>query len=128
MWKDIFLQNRVFWWLTHDWDKSRNNWLARLSFLSYSAPAMITLQLPACFTCVVFWRVNSREPLARSNSENPLKFTHTLEFFTFSHTQLLHDSQLNTGYLANLAENKANTRLNRFNLTISPFGYSVRKP
>ena len=49
---------------------------------------------------------------------------HTLEFFTLSHTLPLHDSYLNTGYLiaelqANLAQNKANTWLNKFNLTES---------
>ena len=51
-----------------------------------------------------------------------LLIAHTLEFFTLSHTQPLHDSHLNTGYLiaelqANLARNKANTWLNKFNLT-----------
>ena len=43
-------------------------------------------------------------------------------FFTLSHTQLLHNFHLNTGSLiakiqANLARNKANTWLNKFNLT-----------
>ena len=57
---------------------------------------------------------------------------HTLELFTLSHTQPLHDPHLNTRYLiveiqANLAWNKANTWLNKFNLTISPFGYSATK-
>ena len=51
-----------------------------------------------------------------------LLITHTLEFFTLSHTQPLHDSHLNTAYLiaelqANLARNKSNTWLNKFNLT-----------
>ena len=41
---------------------------------------------------------------------------HNLSFFTLSHTQLLHYSHLNTGFLytklqANLARNKANTWL-----------------
>ena len=57
--------------------ESRNNWQARLSFLSCSAPAVVTLQLSACFTRVAFWRVNSRESLARSSRENPLECTHT---------------------------------------------------
>ena len=44
-------------------------------------------------------------------------------FFTFSHTLPLYKSHLNIGYLisklqANLARNKANTWLNKFNLTI----------
>ena len=47
---------------------------------------------------------------------------HTREFFTLSHIQSLHDSHLNTGYQiaelqANLVWNKANTWLNKFNLT-----------
>ena len=59
--------------------------------------------------------------------------SYTLEFFTLSHTQPLHDFHLNTRFLhaelqANLARNKANTWLNKFNFTISPFGYSVTKP
>ena len=45
-----------------------------------------------------------------------------LNFFTLSHTQPLHNSHLNTGYLiaeiqANLSWNKVNTWLNKFNLT-----------
>ena len=43
-------------------------------------------------------------------------------FFTLSHTQLLHNSHLNTRYLIakiqeNLTQNKTNTWLNKFNLT-----------
>ena len=58
---------------------------------------------------------------------------HSLEhFFTLSHTLPLHDFHLNTGFLSavlqtNLSRNKANTWLIKFNLTISPFGYSVTK-
>ena len=58
---------------------------------------------------------------------------HCLEhFFTLSHPLPLHDSHLNTWFLsavlqANLSWNKANTWLIKFNLTISPFGYSVTK-
>ena len=45
-----------------------------------------------------------------------------LNFCTLSHTQLLYNSHLNIGYLipeiqANLAQTKANTWLNKFNLT-----------
>ena len=59
----------------------------------------------------------SQDPVAR------LFWMHTTWiFFTLSHTQSLHNSHLNTGYLiakiqANLAQNKANTWLNKFNLT-----------
>ena len=61
-----------------------------------------------------------------SHSQDPvvriLLNAHTLEFFTLSHTKLLHDSHINTGYViaeiqANLTRNKANTWLNKFNLT-----------
>ena len=57
-------------------------------FLSCSVPIVMALQLPAYFTHVAFWRVSSRESLARSSHENPLN-AHTLEFFSlFSHTTL----------------------------------------
>ena len=52
-------------------------------FLSCSVPTIMALQLLAYFTCVAFWRVSSRESLARSSRENPLN-AHTLEFlYTF---------------------------------------------
>ena len=90
-------------------------------FLSCSAPAVVTLQLPTCFACVAFWQVASRKSLARSSIENPLN-AH-LNSSHSSHTQPLHYSHLNTRYLiakiqANLTRNKANTWLNKFNLTI----------
>lgn len=52
-----------------------------------------------------------------------LLIAHTLEFFTLSYTQPLHDSHLNTWYLiaelqTNSARNKANTWLNKFNLIV----------
>ena len=91
-----------------------------MSFLSCSAPTVVILQLPACFTHVAFWRVASRESLVRSSRENPPMHTH-LNFFTLSNTQPLHYSHLNIRYLiaklqANLAWNKANTWLDKFNL------------
>ena len=60
---------------------------------------------------------HSRVPVARSSL-----IAHTREFFTLSHIQSLHDSHLNIGYeivelQANLVWNKANTWLNKFNLT-----------
>ena len=86
--------------------------------MSCSAPAVMTLQFSACFTCVAFLASHHlRDPVARI-----LLIAHTLEFFTLSHIQPLHDSHLNTGYLiaelqANLVRNKANKWLNKFNLT-----------
>ena len=59
---------------------------------------------------------------------------HSLEqFFTLSHSLPLHDSHLNTGFLnaeiqANWHGIKPTKWLINFNLTISPFGYSVTKP
>ena len=128
MWNVIFLQNRAFWRLTfaigmsHEFE-SQVNCQARLYSFSYSTPAVMTLQLPACFTRVAFWRVASCESLATSSRENPPMHTH-LNFFTLSHTQLLHNSQLSTRYLntkiqANLVQNKTNTWLNKFNLTFT---------
>ena len=68
--------------------RSRDNKLVRLSFLSCSVPTIVTLQLPACFTCVAFWRVASCESLTRSCREKPLN-AHILEFLhTLSHTTL----------------------------------------
>ena len=65
---------------------------------------------------------SSESPLASQSQECFLM--HTLDqFFTLSHTQPLHNSHLNTGFLiaelqANLAHNKVNTWLNKFNITI----------
>ena len=60
-----------------------------------------------------------------------LLIAHTFEFFTLSHTQPFHDSHLNTRYLiaelqANLARNKSNTWLNKFNLTIKCGFHDIR--
>ena len=72
--------------------------LLRSNFLSCNALTVMTLQLPAFFTRVAFWRVASRESLTRSSRKNPPMHTH-LSFFTLSHTQPLHNSHLNTWYL-----------------------------
>ena len=75
-----------------------------------------------------FWRVTTHESVAR------VLLMHTLDqIFTLSHTQPLHNSHLNIGFLiaklqANLVWNKASAWLNKFNLTIFPFGYSMTKP
>ena len=66
----------------------RDNYQARLSFLSYGAPAVVTFQLLACFTRVAFWWVASRESLARSSHENPLECTHIWIHHTLSHITL----------------------------------------
>jgi len=51
----------------HNWNESQVNCQARLYFLSCSAPAVMTLQLPACFTRVALWRLASHELIARSS-------------------------------------------------------------
>ena len=117
--------------------QSPNNWLIRLYFLSYSAPVVMTLHLTACFTHVTLLashlsRVASCESLA-SSSRNKLFDCIRLIKSLLSHAQPLHNFHLNTGFLiaklqANLAQNKANKWLNKFNLTISPFTYFVTKP
>ena len=116
--KVIFLHHKAFWRLTLVTGtscefESQVNCQARLYFLSCSALVAMTLQPLTWFTHVAFWRVASRLSLARSSHENPLN-AHILEFFTLSHTQPLHYSHINTGYLlaklqANLAWNKAKT-------------------
>jgi len=83
-----------------------NNRMARLYFLSYNDLAVLTLQLPTCFTPVTHF------------GESPVVsclLMHTLDqFFPLSHTQPLHYSYLKIGFLnselqENLAWNKANT-------------------
>ena len=120
-----FLTNRAFWWLSLMTGMSREfesqaNCLAKLEVLSCSATAGVTLQLPSMLhTCATFG--NS---LVTSQSWGSSWVHISWAFFTLSHTLLLHNSHLNTGYLiaklqANLAQNKANTWLNKFNLTLS---------
>ena len=96
--------------------------LARLYFLSCSDPAVLTLQLPTCFTRVLHFGKSS----LASQSRVPVAshfLLHTLDqIFTLSHIQPLQYSHLNTRFLntelqANLARNKANTQLNKFNFT-----------
>ena len=57
-------------------------------FLSCSAPAIVTLQLSACFTRVAFWRVASHESLTRSSCENLFECLQTWILHTLSHTIL----------------------------------------
>ena len=103
--------------------QSPDNRMAKPYFLSCSGLAVLTLQLPTCSTHVPH---TGESPLA-SQSRDPVVsclLMHTLDqFFTLSHTQPSHYSHLNIGFLdvelqANLARNKANTQLNKFNFTI----------
>ena len=105
-------------------------WVASLSHKLTARPDCnifpVVLQLSWPFS---FWRAShmwhfGKSPVvshSRDLVERNLLNAHTLEFFTLSHTQPLHNSYLNTRYLiaeiqANLARNKANTWLNKFNL------------
>ena len=106
---------------SHDWNESRVNCKAKLYFLSCSALAVMTLQFPACFARVALWWLASREIQLRL-----LLNAYNLSLFTLSHTQPLHYSHLNTGFLhvelqANLARNKANIWLIKFNLIVLMF-------
>ena len=125
MWKVRFVTNRVVWWLgLATWlsyeSELRANYLARLEVLSCKATAGVTLQLPlhASHVC------HSGDLLVTSQSRDSLELHTSWDFFILSHTLPLHNSHLNTGYLiaklqANLARNKANTWLNKFNLTLA---------
>ena len=122
MWKVIFLQNKAFWWLTLVTGTSR-----KLTTRPDCTFCSIVLQLLRPFNFLHTSHVwhfgespvasHSRDLVARI-----LLNAHILEFFTLSHTQLLHDSHLNRRYLiakiqVNLTRNIGNTWLNIFNLT-----------
>ena len=125
--KTLFLQNKTFWRLILAIGTSRKfelrvNCQAKLYFLSCNALAVVTLQFPTCFTRMAFWRVASPQSLTRSSHEKPpnactLEFLHTLShttptLFPPKYRYLIAKIQ------ANLTGNKANTLLNKFNLTI----------
>ena len=102
--------------------QSPTNRMARLYFLSCSDSVVLTLQLPTCFTRMPHF---GESPLT-SQSRDPVAsclLMHTLDqFFTLSRTQPLHYSHLNIGFLnaklqVNMARNKGNTQLNKFNFT-----------
>ena len=134
MWRIMFQPNRAFWQLklttgTSREFESRANYLARLEVLSYSVPASVTLQLPLHASHVCHF---GDLPVANRKIQSWDSFElHTSwVFFTLFHTLPLHNSYLNTGYLiaklqVNLARNKANTWLNKFNLT-NYNGFSIK--
>ena len=88
--------------------------LAKLYFLFCNDLVVLTLQLLACFTCVLHF---GKSPLA-SQLRFPVAshfLLHILyQILTLSHTQSLHYSHQNTWFLnaelqANFVRNKANT-------------------
>ena len=122
--KRQFFPNRVVWRLGLTTGLSRKfklqaNGLASLGLFSCSATVGMTLQLPCMLhTCANFGGL----PVASHPRVQLRVFAslHKLEyFFTLSHTLPLHDSHLNTRLLitktqANLARNKANKMVDKF--------------
>ena len=94
----------------------------RLYFLSCSDQAVMTLQFPTCSTRVTLLASHHSRVSCEFQLRNAL-WLHTFDqIFTLDHTQPLHNSHINTKFLitelqANLARNKTNTWLNKFNLT-----------
>ena len=102
--KSFFSKTRCTGESFRDWDESRvlvTSYQTRpyYTFLSGSDPVGLTLQLLACFTCVLHF---GKSPLA-SQLRVQLRVTfllHTVDqIFILPHTQLLHYSHLNTGFL-----------------------------
>ena len=128
--KISFHPYRAFWRLNLTTRTSHESelWaicLARLEFLLYSTLAVVTLQLPCMLhMCATLATYQLRDPIMR------LLWLHlSWVFFTLSHTQPLHKSHLNKKYLitklqANLARNKTNTWLNKFNLTDTKLSFN----
>ena len=85
--KSQFQPNKAFWWLelatgmSHEFEPWANC-LARLEVLSYSAPTVMTLQLPMHALHVCHF---GNLPIVRSSHETPLNCTH-LEFSSHSLT------------------------------------------
>ena len=73
-----------------DWNESQANYIARLEVLSYSAPAVVTLQLPYMLhTCATFGDLpvasQLRDPITRLFlSAHILSFLHTLSHKTLT--------------------------------------------
>ena len=126
--KSQFFQNRAGWqldlatWLSREF-KPRASWMANLDFCPVVLQLAWLFSSPACSTRVQL--LAACKPRATREIKPRVSASlHCLEhFFTLSHTLPLHDSHLNTRFLsavlqANLSQNKANTWLIKFNLTI----------
>ena len=101
-----------------DWKELWANCLAGLEVLSCNAPVVVTLQLPLRASHVSHF---GDLPIT-SQSWDSFELHTSWVLFTLFHKLPLHNSHLNIGYLIanlqeNLAQNKANTWLNKFNLT-----------
>ena len=125
--KSQFFPNRVFWQLdlmtglSREF-KPRANDLASLGLLSYSATAGVTLQLLACLACVQHSGGLQAVSHPRDPAASPVSLHNLEQFFTLSHTLLLHDSHLNTGLLiAKIQENLARNKSNKMVDKIQPY-------
>ena len=92
--------------------------MASLYFLSYSAPAVMMLQLLACLAHVQLLAACKPRATREIQSRVPASLHNLEHFFTLSHTLPLLDSHLNIGLLitktqANLARNKANKMVDK---------------
>ena len=124
--KSFFCKTRSFGeWLTtgmsHEF-QSPTNKKARLYFLSCSDPTIMTFQLLVCSIHVTLLVSHHLRVSHEFQSWDALWLYTLNQIFTLFHTQPLHNFHLNTEFLitelqANLTGNKANTWLNKFNLT-----------
>ena len=125
--ESVFPKNRAGWqldlatWLSHEF-KPRANWVASLDFCPVVLQLAWLFSSLACSARVQL--LAACKPRASREIQPRVPATlHSLEhFFTLFHTQPLHYSHLNKEFLhaelqANLARNKANTWLIKFNLT-----------
>ena len=135
--KSQFFPNSVFWRLDLATGlsckfKPRANGLASLGLLSCSVIAGATLQLLACLAHVHHSGGLQSQATREIQPRVPVSLHNLEQFFTLSHTLPLRDSHLYTGLLiakiqANWHGIKPTRWLIKFNLTISPFSYSVTK-
>ena len=119
-----------------DWVASPSHKLTEWTIWTF-CPIVLQLawrfSFSACFTHVHLLAACQPRATRKIQSRVPASLHNFEHFFTLSHTLPLHDSHLNTRFLnAELQANwhgiKPTRWLIKFNLTISPFGYSVTKP
>ena len=73
--------------------------MVKLYFLSCSDPAVLTLQLPLCFTRVLVFGLSPLASQSQGLVARSLLMLTLDQFFTLSNAQLLYYSHLNTGFL-----------------------------
>ena len=102
--KSQFSSNKSFWRFnlttgTSHESELRANCLARLEVLSYSAPAVITLQLPRMPHSFAILATCQSRASREIQSWDSFELRTSWVFFTLSHTLPLHKSHLTKGYL-----------------------------